>query len=57
MPALQPQFDVKLSDKPLTIVQPDLLIICDKNKLDGKISDYLDKIFPEICGSLERNLK
>lgn len=36
MPALQPQFDVKLSDKPLTIVQPDLLIICDKNKLDGK---------------------
>ena len=34
MPALQPQFDVKLSDKPLTIVQPDLLIICDKNKLD-----------------------
>ena len=29
-------FDVKLSDKPLTIVQPDLLIICDKNKLDGK---------------------
>ena len=28
-----------------------------KNKLDGKISDYLDKIFPEICGSLERNLK
>ena len=36
MPALQPQFDVKLSDKPLTIVQPDLLIICDKNKLDNK---------------------
>lgn len=28
-----------------------------KNKLDGKISDYLNKIFPEICGSLERNLK
>ncbi len=36
MAALQPQFDVKLSDKPLTIVQPDLLIICDKNKLDNK---------------------
>lgn len=29
-------FDVKLSDKPLTIVQPDIMIICDKNKLDGK---------------------
>lgn len=29
-------FDVKLSDNPLTIVQPDLMVICDKNKLDGK---------------------
>lgn len=29
-------FDVKLSDQPLTIVQPDLMIVCDKNKLDGK---------------------
>ena len=29
-------FDVKLSDRPLTIVQPDLLIICDKDKLDSK---------------------
>ena len=29
-------FDVKLSEQPLTIVQPDLMIICDKNKLDGK---------------------
>lgn len=29
-------FDVKLSDRPLTIVQPDLFIVCDKNKLDGK---------------------
>ena len=28
-------FDVKLSDDPLTIVQPDLMIICDKSKLDG----------------------
>lgn len=31
-----PPFDVKLSDRPLTIVQPDLMIICDKDKLDGK---------------------
>ena len=29
-------FDVKLNDAPLTIVQPDLMIICDKEKLDGK---------------------
>lgn len=29
-------FDVKLSDTPLTIVQPDIMLICDKNKLDGK---------------------
>ncbi len=29
-------FDVILSDNPLTIVQPDLMIICDKDKLDGK---------------------
>jgi len=29
-------FDVKLSDRPLTIVQPDLMIICDRGKLDGK---------------------
>ncbi len=29
-------FDVKLNDNPLTIVQPDLMIVCDKDKLDGK---------------------
>ncbi|WP_367567942.1 Uma2 family endonuclease [Lacrimispora sp.] len=29
-------FDVKLNDKPLLIVQPDIMIICDKDKLDGK---------------------
>ena len=29
-------FDVKLSDNPLTIVQPDIMVVCDKNKLDGK---------------------
>ena len=29
-------FDVKLSDKPLTIVQPDIMVICDKDKLDQK---------------------
>lgn len=29
-------FDVKLSENPLTLVQPDLMIVCDKDKLDGK---------------------
>ena len=29
-------FDVKLSDKPFTIVQPVIMVICDKDKLDGK---------------------
>ena len=29
-------FDVKLSEQPLTIVQPDLMIVWDKDKLDGK---------------------
>lgn len=29
-------FDVKLSDNPLIIVQPDIMVICDKDKLDGK---------------------
>lgn len=28
-------FDVKLSDKPLTIVQPDIIVVCDRDKLDG----------------------
>ena len=29
-------FDVRLNDTPLIIVQPDIMIVCDKNKLDGK---------------------
>lgn len=29
-------FDVKLCDDPLTIVQPDIMVVCDKSKLDGK---------------------
>lgn len=28
-------FDVILSEEPLTLVQPDLMVVCDKNKLDG----------------------
>lgn len=34
-------FDVKLSDHPLTIVQQDIMVICDKNKLDGKDATVL----------------
>ncbi len=29
-------FDVKLSDSPLIIVQPDIMVVCDKKKLDEK---------------------
>lgn len=29
-------FDVKLSDTPLIIVQPDIMVVCDKHKLDDK---------------------
>lgn len=29
-------FDVKLSDKPLIIVQPDIMVICNRNQLDGQ---------------------
>ena len=29
-------FDVKLSDMPLTIVQPDIMVVCNKDKLDEK---------------------
>ena len=41
-------FDVKLSDNPLTIVQPDIMVVCDKDKLDGKrcngAPDFIIKI-------------
>lgn len=29
-------FDVKLNDNPLIIVQPDIMIVCDEEKLDSK---------------------
>ncbi|RKI40209.1 Uma2 family endonuclease [bacterium D16-51] len=29
-------FDVKLSDNPLIIVQPDIMVVCNKDKLDEK---------------------
>lgn len=44
-------FDVKLSDKPLTIVQPDLMIVCDKDKLDGKRCNGAPDYIIEIVSS------
>ncbi|MCD7885273.1 MAG: Uma2 family endonuclease [Lachnospiraceae bacterium] len=29
-------FDTVLNDSPLLVVQPDILVVCDKGKLDGK---------------------
>lgn len=44
-------FDVKLSDNPLTIVQPDLMIVCDKNELDGKRCNGAPDFIIEIVSS------
>ncbi len=44
-------FDVKLSDKPLTIVQPDIMVICDKDKLDGKRCNGSPDFIIEIVSS------
>ena len=47
-------FDVKLSDKPLTIVQPDIMIICDRNKLDGKRCNGAPDFIVEIVSPSSR---
>lgn len=44
-------FDVKLSNNPLTIVQPDIMIVCDKDKLDenrcnGAPDFIIEIVFP-----------
>lgn len=44
-------FDVKLNDKPLTIVQPDIMIVCDKDKLDGKRCNGAPDFIIEIVSS------
>lgn len=41
-------FDVKLSDTPLTIVQPDIMIICDKEKLNEKMCNGAPDFIIEI---------
>lgn len=38
--------------KGVQIVDSSTTIMTHKNKLDGEFSDYLDKISPEICGSI-----
>ena len=44
-------FDVKLSDEPLTIVQPDIMVICDTDKLDGKRCNGAPDFVIEIVSS------
>ena len=44
-------FDVKLSDNPLTIVQPDIMVVCDKNKLDRKRCNGAPDFIIEIVSS------
>ena len=44
-------FDVKLSDHPLTIVQPDIMIICDKEKLDRNRCNGAPDLIIEIVSS------
>lgn len=44
-------FDVKLNDTPLIIVQPDLMIVCDKDKLDGKRCNGAPDFIIEIVSS------
>ena len=54
-------FDVKLSDKPLTIVQPDLMIVYDKNKLDGKrcngAPDFIIEIISPSTEQMDYGIK
>ncbi len=44
-------FDVKLFNNPLTVVQPDLMIICDKDKLDGKRCNGAPDFIVEIVSA------
>lgn len=47
-------FDVKLSDQPLTIVQPDIMVVCDKDKLDGKRCNGAPDFIIEIVSQVIR---
>ena len=54
-------FDVKLSDQPLTIVQPDIMVICDKDKLDGKrcngAPDFIIEIVSPSTSRMDYGIK
>lgn len=43
--------DVKLNDSPLTILQPDLFIVCDPDKLDNKCCNGAPDFIIEIVSS------
>ena len=44
-------FDVKLSDDPLTIVQPDIMIVCNRDMLDGKRCNGAPDFIIEIASA------
>lgn len=44
-------FDVKLNNQPLTIVQPDIMIVCDKSKLDGKCCNGAPNFIIEVVSA------
>lgn len=44
-------FDVKLSDDPLIIVQPDIMVVCDDAKLNGKLCNGAPDFIIEIVSS------
>lgn len=41
-------FDVILSKNPLTVVQPDIMIVCDKNKLDEQRCNGAPELFRHL---------
>lgn len=48
-------FDVVLSENPLILVQPDIMIVCDRNKLDSNrcngVPDFIIEIVSPGCPS------
>ena len=50
-------FDVKLKEKPLTIVEPDLFVVCNHGKLDGRRCNGAPDWIIEIAspGSFQRD--
>jgi hypothetical protein len=46
-----PPSDVKLSDHPLTIVQPDIMIVCDKDRLEENRCNGAPDFFKTVSSS------